>query len=106
MKGGFGNMAKQIKEMQQQMLRAQEELAEERVEASAGGGIVKAVVSGKQELLEIKIDPSAVDPDDVEMLEDMVVAAINEALRQSQELAVKRLGSISGLGGLGIPGLT
>lgn len=104
--GGMGNMMKQIQKMQAEMAKVEQELAEIKVEASSGGGAVKAVVSGKQQVLEVKIDPSVVDPDDVEMLEDMVVAAVNEALRQSHEIAQKKLAAVTGplAGGLGLPG--
>ena len=96
-------MMKQMQQMQADMGRIQEELAQQEVEATAGGGMVKAVVTGQQELKRIEINPEAVDPDDVELLQDMVVAAVNEALRQSQEAAAKKMGAITG--GLGLPGL-
>lgn len=109
MKGQYGNMMKQIQKMQAEMAKVEQELAETKIEASAGGGAVKAVVTGKQQLVEVKIDPSVVDPEDIEILEDMVVAAVNEALRQSQDLAQKKLSAVTGplavgLGGLGLPG--
>ncbi len=94
--------------MQAEMQKAQEELARETVTASAGGGAVKATVTGGLELVSVEIDPGVVDPDDVEMLQDMVMAAVNEALTSSQEMASKRLGGITGgLGdmGLNMPGL-
>lgn len=103
MGGQYGKMMKQMQKMQADMARIQQELAGEQVEASAGGGMVKAVANGQQQLLQITIDPQAVDPSDVEMLQDMIVAAVNEALRQSQELANKRLGGLTA--GLGIPGM-
>lgn len=99
----YGKIMKQVQKMQQDMAKAQEELGNERIEASAGGGMVKVVVSGNQQLLEIKIDPQAVDPNDVEMLQDMILAAVNEGMRQAQELAARKLGSLTG--GLNIPGL-
>ena len=99
----MGKMMKQVQEMQKQMARAQEELAHEEVEASAGGGMVSVRVTGDLQIVSIKIDPGAVDPDDVEMLEDMVLAATNEALRSAQEMASKKLGGLTG--GLNIPGL-
>lgn len=108
MNPNYQKMLKQIQKMQADMARAQEELAKEEVEASAGGGMVKARVSGDLRLVSINIDPAAVDPDDVEMLEDLVVAAVNEAFRMAQELAQKRLGGLTAgldLGALGIPGL-
>lgn len=104
-------MLQQAQKMQQDMLAAQEQLKNETVEASAGGGMVTVVVSGDLEVRSIKIDPAAVDPEDVDMLSDMVLAAVNEALRMAQELAAKKLGGASGgldmgnLGGLGLPGL-
>ncbi|MBC7252876.1 MAG: YbaB/EbfC family nucleoid-associated protein [Actinobacteria bacterium] len=96
-------MMKQAQKLQRQMLEAQEALAEERVEATSGGGVVKVVADGQQNVLEIKIDPQAVDPEDVEMLEDLVLAAVAEALRKSRELAEERLGVFTK--GLKIPGL-
>ena len=98
-------MLKQVQKMQQDMERAQEQLAEETVEASAGGGTVTVTVSGDLELRAVKIAPEAVDPEDVDMLCDLVLAATNEALRSAQELASAKLGGIAGgLGGLGLPG--
>lgn len=99
----YNKMMKQVQEMQKQMAKAQEELAKEEVEASAGGGMVKVKVSGDLNLISIKIDPGAVDPDDVEMLEDMILAAANEAMRSAQELASTKMGGVTG--GLNIPGL-
>jgi nucleoid-associated protein EbfC len=101
---------KQAQKMQQDMLAAQEALKDEVVEASAGGGMVTARVSGDLVLKAVTIDPEAVDPEDVELLQDMVLAAVNEALRSAQELAETKLGGITGgltggLGGLGLPGL-
>jgi DNA-binding YbaB/EbfC family protein len=104
-------MLKQVQKMQHDMEVAQEELAKETVEASAGGGMVTVTVSGGLELRSVKIAPEAVDPDDLEMLCDLVLAATNEALRSAQELAASRMGSVTGgldpgsLGGLGLPGL-
>ena len=98
----MNKMMKQVQQMQKQMMKAQEELAHEEVEASAGGGMVTVKVSGDLKVNSVKIDPGAVDPDDVEMLEDMVLAATNEALRSAQEMASKKLGGLTG--GLGIPG--
>jgi DNA-binding YbaB/EbfC family protein len=96
-------MMKQVQKMQADMAKVQEDLAAETVEASAGGGMVTVQVTGASELKSIKIDPAAVDPDDVEMLEDMIMAATNEALRSSQELANQKLGGVTS--GLNIPGL-
>jgi len=99
-------MMRQMQKMQEDMQRVQAELAQESVTASAGGGAVTARVSGALELLEVVIDPKVVDPEDVELLQDTVVAAVNEAMRSAQQLANQRLGAIAGgLGGLGIPGL-
>jgi nucleoid-associated protein EbfC len=96
-------MMQQVQKMQQEMQRAQEELARETVTASAGGGAVKATMTGGLELLSVEINPEVVDPEDVEMLEDMVLAAVNEALSSAQQLASNRLGGITG--GLGDMGL-
>jgi nucleoid-associated protein EbfC len=101
-------LLKQAQKMQQEMLAAQESLKDEVVEASAGGGMVTVKVTGDLEIKAITIDPQAVDPEDVELLQDMVLAAVNEALRSAQELASSKLGGIAGgLGGLGggLPGL-
>ena len=104
-------MMQQVQKMQQDMEIAQEELKNEVVEASAGGGMVTVKVGGDLQVREVKIDPSAVDPEDVEILADMVLAAVNEALRKAQELAAGKLGGASqgldlkDLGGLGLPGL-
>jgi DNA-binding YbaB/EbfC family protein len=92
-----------MKQMQNRLLKMQEELAAETVEATSGGGVVKAVVTGQQKVISIEIDPDAVDPDDVEMLQDLVVAAVNEALTKAQELAAQRLSALTG--GMKIPGL-
>lgn len=102
-RGGLGNMMKQAQQMQRRMAQLQEELETRQVEATAGGGMVTAVVNGKQQLLSLKIDPSAVDPEDVEMLQDLVTAAVNEAIKQSQKLAQEEMGKLTG--GLSIPGL-
>jgi len=99
----YQKMMKQVQKMQADMAKVQEDLANEMVEASAGGGMVTVQVSGAIEIKSIKIDPTAVDPDDMEMLEDMIMAAANEALRSAQELANKRLGGVTA--GLNIPGL-
>jgi nucleoid-associated protein EbfC len=99
-------LLKQAQKMQQDMMQAQEALKDETVEASAGGGMVKVVVTGDQEVKSITIDPQAVDPEDVELLQDMVLAAVNEGMRSAQELAASKMGGITGgLGGLGLPGL-
>ncbi len=99
-------LLKQAQKLQQDMMAAQESLKDEVVEASAGGGMVKVEVTGDLAIKSIKIDRQAVDPDDVELLQDMVLAAVNEALRAAQELASSRLGGLAGgLGGLGLPGM-
>ncbi|TCJ16888.1 YbaB/EbfC family nucleoid-associated protein [Rubrobacter taiwanensis] len=99
-------MMQQVQKMQAEMQKAQEELKNETVTASAGGGAVKATMTGGMELVSIEIDPDVVDPEDVEMLQDMILAAVNEALNSAQELAQQKLGGITGgLGDLGIPGL-
>jgi len=99
-------LMKQAQQMQQQMLEAQEQLKDEVVEASAGGGMVKVKMAGDMTLREIVIDPEAVDPKEVEMLADMVQAAVNEALRAAQDLAGSKMGGITGdMGGMGLPGM-
>ena len=106
--GGFdmNKLLKQAQQMQADMQKAQEELADEIVEASAGGGMVVVKATGAGELSSIKIDPKAIDPDDPEFLEDAVLAAVNEALRSAQALAQSKLGALTGgLGGLGLPGM-
>lgn len=100
---GFGNMMKEAQKLQQQMMALQEEVAKRTVEATAGGGMVTVVANGKQELVSIKIDPEVVSKDDVQMLEDLVLAACNEALRKARELVQQELGKLTG--GLKIPGL-
>ncbi len=101
--GNINNLMKQAKKMQEQMMKVQEELEEKTVEASAGGGVVTVVVNGKKELLEINIDPSVVDPDDVEMLQDLVIAAANEALRMAEEMMQSEMAKLTG--GMGLPGM-
>ena len=97
------NILRQAQQLQKRLNEAQESLENESVEASSGGGVVTATVSGKQKLLSIRIDPAAVDPDDVSILEDLVLAAVNEAMDKAQELASQRIGAITG--GMNIPGL-
>jgi len=103
-------MLKQVQKMQEDMMTAQEQLKDEIVEASAGGGMITVKVSGDLEVKDVRIDPSAVDPEDVELLQDLVLAATNEALRSAQELAASKMGGLAGgldlggLGGLGGPG--
>ncbi len=102
----MNRMMQQVQQMQEQMAKAQEELANETVEASVGGGMVTVKATGAGEIVEIKIRPEAIDPDDPETLEDLVLAGVNQALRNSQELMQSRLGgALGGLGGLGLPGL-
>ena len=102
----MNKMLQQVQQMQEQMAKAQEELATETVEASVGGGMVTVTANGAGEIVEIKISPQAIDPDDPESLEDLVLAGVNEALRNAQELMQSRLGgALGGLGGLGLPGL-
>jgi nucleoid-associated protein EbfC len=102
----LNKLMKQAQEMQAQMSKAQEELKNETVEASAGGGMVTVKATGALEIVEIKIAPEAVDPDDPDLLADMVLAAVNEALRSAQSLVESKLGSaMGGLQGLGLPGL-
>jgi DNA-binding YbaB/EbfC family protein len=96
-------MMKQAQKMQAEMAKVQEDLADEKVEASAGGGMVKVVVTGDLSIETVEIDPAAVDPDDVEMLQDMVLAATNEALRMAQELANTKMSQVTG--SMGLPGL-
>ena len=101
-------MMKQVQQMQADMAEAQEKLKDETVEASAGGGMVKVKMSGDLRLLEIAIDSEAIDPEDAELHQDMVTAAVNEAIRSAQELAASKIGGASGLGGAGglnLPGL-
>jgi DNA-binding YbaB/EbfC family protein len=104
-------MLKQVQKMQADMARAQEELASAEVESSAGGGMVTVRVTGTLVIKEIRIDPAAIDPDDPELLADMVMAAVNEGLRAAQELAAQKMGGatagldLGALGGLGLPGL-
>jgi DNA-binding YbaB/EbfC family protein len=103
----MNKMLQQVQKMQQDMVAAQEQLKNETVESSAGGGMVKVVVSGDLEVKSITIDPAAIDPEDPELLQDMVLAAVNEGLRSAQELAASKMGGLTGgldLGGLGLPG--
>jgi DNA-binding YbaB/EbfC family protein len=100
----IGSIMKQAQKMQAQMAKVQEELAQKTVEASAGGGMVTVVVTGKQEIMSITIEPEVIDASDKEMLQDLVVAAVNEGLRKSQEMVAEEMKKITG--GLQIPGLT
>ena len=100
---GFGNLAKMAQQMQAEMARVQAELEALTLEGTAGGGAVRATVSGRQELVALQIDPQVVDPDDVEMLQDLVTAAVNDGLRQIRETTEEKMGRVTG--GLRIPGL-
>lgn len=101
--GGRNNMMKQIEKLQKQMEEMQENLANEEISATSGGGAVCATVNGNKELISIKLDKDAVDPDDVEMLEDLIVAAVNEAMRNVESKMNSQMGKLTG--GLNIPGL-
>lgn len=101
--GGMQQLVRQAQKMQQDMAKLQEELGEREVEASAGGGMVKAVVTGKKELKSITIAPEAVDPDDVEMLQDLILAAVSEAMRMADEMTAGEMGKLTG--GLNMPGM-
>ncbi|PKQ19203.1 MAG: YbaB/EbfC family nucleoid-associated protein [Actinobacteria bacterium HGW-Actinobacteria-6] len=101
--GNMQNIMKQAQRMQADMARVQEELKDEHVEVSVGGGVVKVVMSGELVLESVVIDPAAVDPDDVVMLQDLITAAVNEAVRQAQDVASTKMSAVTG--GLGIPGL-
>lgn len=103
MKKGMGNILKQAQQLQSQMTKLQDGLGDKTVEASAGGGMVKVVVNGKQELISIEIEKEVVDPEDVEMLQDMIQAAVNEGLAKSQEMAQTEMAQLTG--GMNIPGL-
>lgn len=102
---GIGNMMKQAQVMQQRMAKMQEELASKTVEGSAGGGMVTCIVSGKQDLISISIKPEVVNPEDVEMLEDLVLAAVGDAMKKSQQLAASEMQKIAGGMGLNLPGM-
>ena len=102
----MNQMLKQVQKMQADMVKAQEDLANETIEASAGGGMVTVTITGDLVVKDITIDPDAVDPEDVDMLQDMVLAAVNEAIRQAQEHAAKKMGGLTGgmdLGAMGLP---
>ena len=103
MANNMGRMLKQVQKMQADLARIQEELKEKTAEGTAGGGVVKVTVNGHQEILAVKIAPEAVDPDDVEMLQDLIIAAVNDALRKCQDMISKEMGKVTG--GLNIPGL-
>ncbi len=101
---GMANMMKQAQQLQSKMLKLQEELAEKTVESSAGGGMVRVVANGRQQIVSIRIEKEVVDPDDVEMLQDLMLAAVNDALVKSQEMVSAEMSKLTG--GLNIPGLT
>jgi len=101
---GMANMMKQAQQLQSKMLKLQEELAEKTVESSAGGGMVKVVANGRQQIVSIRIEKEVVDPDDVEMLQDLMLAAVNDALVKSQEMVSAEMSKLTG--GFNIPGLT
>ena len=105
MPGNMGNLLKQAQKMQKQMEAATEELEDASVTATAGGGVVEVEVSGKREITKVKIDPEAVDPDDVEMLEDLIMAAVNEGLRKIEDLSKSKMNAITGGLGGGLGGL-
>ena len=100
---GMGNMMKQAQQLQAKMMKLQEELADRTVESSSGGGMVKVTANGRQQVVSIRIESEVVDPDDVEMLQDLVLAAVNDALAKSQEMVSSEMGKLTG--GLNIPGL-
>ena len=100
---GMANMMKQAQKLQAKMLKLQEELAEKTVETSAGGGMVKVVANGKQQIVAIQIEKEVVDPEDVDMLQDLILAAVNDALQKSQEMVSAEMSKLTG--GLNIPGL-
>jgi DNA-binding YbaB/EbfC family protein len=100
---GMGNMMKQAQKLQSKMLKLQEEMAEKTVETSSGGGMVKVIANGRQQILSIQLEKEVVDPEDVEMLQDLVLAAVNDALSKSQEMVSSEMSKLTG--GLNIPGL-
>jgi DNA-binding YbaB/EbfC family protein len=100
---GLGDIMKQVQKMQAKMEEVQAELEQERIEGTAGGGMVKVVANGKQEIVSVKIEKEVVDPEDVEMLEDLIVAAVNQAQHNAQELAAEKMAAITG--GMNIPGM-
>ncbi len=100
---GMGNMMKQAQKLQSQMLKMQDELAAKTVEAAAGGGMVKAVANGRQQILSIQIEKEVIDPEEVDMLQDLIIAAVNDALNKSQEMVSAEMSKLTG--GLNIPGL-
>ena len=101
---GMGNMLKQAQKLQSKIFKLQDQLADKTVETTVGGGMVKAVANGRQELLSIKLEPEVVDLDDVQMLEDLIVAAVNDALKKAQEMVTEEMTKLTG--GFKIPGIT
>lgn len=101
--GNMNKMMKQVQKMQKNMAKLQEELKEKTVEATAGGGVVKVIASGRKQLVKIEISPEVVDPDDIEMLQDLVIAAANEALQKAEDMVATEMEKITG--GINIPGL-
>jgi DNA-binding YbaB/EbfC family protein len=101
---GMGNMMKQAQKLQSQMMKLQEELADRTVESSSGGGMVTVVANGRQQIVSIQVENEVVDPDDVEMLQDLVLAAVNDALAKAQEMVSSEMGKLTG--GMNIPGLS
>ena len=101
---GMGNMLKQAQKLQSKIFKLQDQLADKTVETTVGGGMVKAVANGRQELLSIKIEPEVVDPNDVQMLEDLIMAAVNDALKKAQEMVSEEMAKLTG--GFNIPGIT
>ncbi len=102
---GLGNLLRQAQQMQRKMAEVQEQLAGRTVEASSGGGMVRCVVNGRQEIVSLTIDPEVVNPEDVEMLQDLVLAAVNDAIQRSQKMVAEEMGKIAGGLGLNLPGL-
>ena len=100
---GMGNMMKQAQKLQSQMMKLQEEMADKTVETTAGGGMIKVIANGRQQVVSIRIEKEVVDPDDVEMLQDLILAAVNEALSKSQEMVAAEMSKLTG--GLNIPGI-
>jgi nucleoid-associated protein EbfC len=100
---GMGDMMKQAQKLQARMLKIQEELAEKTVESAAGGGMIKVVANGRQQIVSIRIEKEVVNPEDVEMLQDLILAAVNDALTKSQEMVATEMGKLTG--GLSLPGL-
>ncbi len=105
MSKNLGNIMKQAQQMQAKMAKVQAELAEKKVEASTGGGMITVEVNGKNELLSIKIDKTVVDPEDIEMLEDLVLSAVNEGMKRAQEMISEEMGKVTSGMGIDIPGL-